>query len=70
MIYTNDHRPAHVHVWEGRRQALFHLNCPHGPIELRENYGFSWPEVNELARLLQQHVQALCERWSTIHGEH
>jgi len=26
MIYTNDHRPAHVHVFERQRQALFNLN--------------------------------------------
>lgn len=69
MIFTNDHRPAHVHVWEGLRQAVFNLNCPSGPIELRENYGFSWPEVNRLARLVQTHVQPLCAAWRTIHGD-
>ncbi len=70
MIYTNDHRPAHVHVWEGGRQVVFNLNCPTGPIELRENYGFSWSEVNNLARLLQTHIQALCAQWREIHGNH
>jgi Domain of unknown function (DUF4160) len=69
MIYTNDHRPAHVHVWEGQRQAVFDLNCPSGPIDLRENYGFSRPEVNRLARLLQTHVQLLCAAWRAIHGD-
>jgi hypothetical protein len=70
MIYTNDHRPAHVHVWEGQRQAVFNLNCPAGPIELRDNFGFSWPEVNRLARSLQTHVQALCAAWRAIHGDY
>ena len=37
-------------------------------IELRENFGFSWPEVNRLARLLQSHVQPLCAAWSAFHG--
>jgi len=64
MIYTNDHRPAHVHVWERPRQAVFNLNCPRC-----ENYGFSWPEVNRLARLLQTHVQTLCAAWRAIHGD-
>jgi hypothetical protein len=70
MIYTNDHRPAHVHVWEGPRQAVFNLNCPSGPIELRENFGFSWPEVNRLARSMQTHMQPLCAAWRTIHGNY
>ena len=70
MIYTNDHRPAHVHVWDGWRQAVFNLNCPTGPIELRENFGFSGPEVNALARLLRTHVQALCSAWRVIHGHY
>jgi len=68
MIYTNDHRPAHVHILEGERQAVFDLNCPSGPISLRENYGFTWPQVNRLARLLHSHIQLLCEAWRVIHG--
>lgn len=70
MIYPNDHRPAHVHVWDGRRQAMFNLNCPAGPVELRENFGFSWPEVNQLARSVQPHVQALCARWRSFHAHY
>jgi hypothetical protein len=58
MIYTNDHRPAHVHVWDGKRQAVYNLNCPAGPIDLRENYGFSLPDVNDLGRKLQNHVES------------
>jgi len=70
MIYTNDHRPAHVHVRDGQRQAVFNLNCPNGPVELRENYGFSWQAVNRLARLLQTHIQVLCAAWRAIHGDY
>jgi len=39
MIYGNDHRPAHVHVWGPDGEAVFILNCWQGPAELRENYG-------------------------------
>jgi hypothetical protein len=69
MIFTNDHRPAHVHVSEGPRQAVFELNCPSGPIHLRENYEFSLPDVNRLARLLQTQVAPLCAAWRAIHGD-
>ncbi|EQD56085.1 hypothetical protein B1B_09084, partial [mine drainage metagenome] len=43
MIYTNDHRPAHVHAWEGRKQAVFNLKCQGGP-------------VNRLAQSLEPHI--------------
>ena len=55
--------------FERQRQAVFNLNCLRGPIELRENYGFSWPAVNRLARLLQTDVQRLCAAWRAIHGD-
>jgi len=29
--------------------GIFNLNCASGPVELRENFGFSWPEVNRVA---------------------
>lgn len=70
MIFTNDHRPAHVHAWEGRGQAVFLLNCPGGPGTLRENFGFSGPQINRLVRTMQQNLQALCEAWSKLHGDY
>jgi len=41
VVYPNDHRPAHVHVQGNGCEAVFNLACPHGPVELRENYSFS-----------------------------
>jgi hypothetical protein len=70
VIYTSDHRPAHVHVRDGNLEAVFTLNCPQGPVELRENYGFSFPTVNKLAKLIQVHVEAACAAWRAIHGSH
>jgi hypothetical protein len=67
-IYTSDHRPAHVHVWDAGKVAVFNLNCPKGPVELRENYGFSWREVNRLAKAIQAHVEVMCATWRAIHG--
>jgi hypothetical protein len=45
VIYPNDHRPAHIHVIGSDAEAVFNLNCPAGPVMLRENYGFSLPEI-------------------------
>ena len=35
-IYVDDHRPAHIHVIAADGEAVFVLNCPDGPPELRE----------------------------------
>jgi hypothetical protein len=69
-VYTNDHRPAHVHV-NGRGQtAVFELNCPAGPPLLREVCGFSLAELNQVLRKLATHLPHLCQRWRDIHGHY
>jgi hypothetical protein len=70
FIHTNDHRPPHVHVTKGSGEALFYLNCPNGPTELRENYRrcFSRSDIAEIQAALDPIVPVLCEKWSEIHG--
>ncbi len=67
VIYPNDHRPAHVHVIGGGREAVFNLHCPDGPPELRESYGFAVHELNAIARALWDEITALCAAWKGIH---
>ncbi len=69
VIFPNDHRPAHVHIDGGDRAAVFFLNCPGGPGELRENYGFRYRELSAIADVLDANIDELCERWSEIHGD-
>jgi len=52
VIYPNDHRPAHVHVIGADGEAVFNLNCPEGPVVLREAYGFGLPAVNRMQTAL------------------
>jgi hypothetical protein len=70
VIYPNDHRPAHVHVRGADGEAVFFLNCPGGPPELRESYGFSLREVNRIARALESALTRLCTEWRSIHGRY
>ena len=67
VIYPNDHRPAHVHVIGGGHEAVFNLHCPGGPAELRENYGFTRPDVRRIAVALTANVVLLCDEWRRIH---
>ncbi len=66
-IYTNDHRPPHVHVIGRGSEARFVLNCPNGPVELAENYGFSRREVRRILEALSENLWRLCEAWRRIH---
>jgi hypothetical protein len=50
VVYPNDHRPAHVHVIGPGAEAVFNLNCPTGPPELRESFGFSIAAANRIKR--------------------
>lgn len=70
VIHPNDHRPAHVHVIGGGNEAIFALHCPHGPPELRLNYGFGYRHVNRISDTLAQALSTLCEHWRKIHGPH
>ena len=47
---------------------MFILNCPAGPPQLRESYGFSRPQVGRIKDELACKVAVLCEEWSKIHG--
>lgn len=68
VIYPDDHRPAHVHVIGADGEAVFILNCPDGPPELRGSYGFNSKEVGRIQSDLVSHIFVLCQKWSEIHG--
>ena len=64
VIYPNDHLPEHVHVIGSDGEALFNLQCPHGPVRLRENYGFSRAQIARIAAELLPRIRMLCDEWS------
>jgi hypothetical protein len=67
-IYSNDHRPPHVHVIGAGGEAVFLLNCPTGPASLRESYGLSGRELGQVSASLLPNIPDLCSRWGDIHG--
>jgi hypothetical protein len=69
VVYPNDHRPAHVHVIGSGCEAVFKLNCPQGPPELRENYGFAAGKLSKIKAALASRSSSLCAEWSRIHGK-
>lgn len=68
MIYPNDHDPAHVHVEKGDCAAVVILHCPHGPLQLRENFGFSRSELNRIFKWILANLELCCTEWEKHHG--
>ena len=52
-----------MHVIGRGHEAVFDLNCPTGPVELRENYGFSRREIRQIVKILDDHLAELCRAW-------
>ena len=69
VIYPNDHRPPHVHIIGKRCEAVFNLQCPDGPAELRENYGFSLKELTRIETFLAANLAITCREWERLHGD-
>jgi hypothetical protein len=49
-------------------EAVFELNCPAGPVELRENYTFPQRELRPILGKLDRQIATLCGAWERIHG--
>jgi Domain of unknown function (DUF4160) len=67
VIYPDDHTPAHVHVLAAGNEAVYLLNCIKGPVECRENYGFSKKQLKHIEDALNARLYELCQHWRTIH---
>jgi hypothetical protein len=68
VVYPNDRRLPHAHILGRGLEAIFILNCPGGPPELRANYGFSLRELNDMLDHLQQIIERTCDVWRHFHG--
>lgn len=67
VIYLNDHRPAHVHVFGGG-EAKINLLGPNGAPDLVWADNMTRPEVRRAMRIVAEHSAFLLQRWEDIHG--
>lgn len=56
--------PAHIHIERDDLECKFWLD----PVSLAKNYGFPAKELNELARLVEAHIDVLLKAWKNFHG--
>jgi hypothetical protein len=68
VIYTNDHRPPHVHVIGPVEHARFELLCDLGQLRLMSNIRFTLSQLQQIANYLAKHLKHLCQEWSRIQG--
>ena len=67
VIYANDHRPAHVHVF-GDGEAKIDLLGADGAPDLVWADGMTRGEVRRAMRLVSEQRTFLLSRWEDIHG--
>ena len=67
VVYLNDHRAAHGHAIGNGCEALFHPNCPDGPLEVPENYRFSKREISKIEDELTELANELFRAGEKIH---
>ena len=64
MIYTNDHAPAHVHVWKAGGETIININ----PVEVESVEGMKKKEASKAVEIVEANQDFLLERWREIHG--
>ena len=67
VIFTNDHEPAHVHVF-GDGQAKVNLIGADGEPELVWVDGMPRADVRRAMRIVTEQKDLLVKRWREIHG--
>ncbi len=67
VIFTDDHLPAHVHVF-GDGQAKIDLLRPGGVPVLLWSENMTKTEVRRAMRTVTEQQTLLLQRWESIHG--
>ena len=67
VIFTDDHEPAHVHVF-GDGSAKINLVGEDGSPELVWMIGMKKGELRKAMRIVAERQADLLERWREIHG--
>ena len=67
IIFTDDHEPAHVHVF-GDGQAKINLIGPDGAPTLVWAEGMKANELRRAVQLVRDQQERFLARWREIHG--
>jgi hypothetical protein len=62
MIYTHDHLPRHVHVFDGQGEVIINLE----DLSIREVRGMRARDVRRALELVAQNQEVLVAKWDEI----
>ena len=62
-IYTEDHPPAHAHVWKGEKNLQINLTT----FEIKQNHGYNTREIRQIRKLVIDNQDLLLDVWHMIH---
>lgn len=68
MIFTDDHAPAHVHVF-GDGEMKINLNGAGGRVALVSSKGFNRSDLRKALRIVDEHQDAFLKSWESLHGK-
>ena len=68
VIYTNDHRPPHVHVIGATEHARYALLCDLKTVRLMDYINFSTKQLRTVEAQLVRNIALICKAWGEIHG--
>jgi len=64
MIYTQDHIPAHVHVWRAGGEIVINI----ATLEITKAEGMSRRDSAKAVEIVEENQRYLLGRWREIHG--
>jgi uncharacterized protein DUF4160 len=62
-LFTKDHPPAHVHVFNGDNEAKVGLE----PVAMLDNWGFNNREIKTILELIEENQAMLLTEWDKYH---
>jgi hypothetical protein len=68
IIYTNDHSPAHVHVWKAGDEAIINLGSAYTLPSVRTIYRMKTRDVGTALGVVTREQKRFLKKWSEIHG--
>jgi hypothetical protein len=64
MVYTDDHLPAHVHVWKAGGEVVINLD----DASIREINDMGRRDVRRAVEVVKANQELFRRRWRGIHG--
>ncbi len=67
-IYTDDHEPAHVHIWKAGVEVVINLGEATAAPAIRGINGMKKNEVRKAYSIVEKNLAYLRESWRQYHG--